>query len=388
MACFRKAERRKAKLRLGLVGPAGSGKTYGALLVAMGLGGKIAMIDTENGSGDLYAGLGDYDVCTLSAPYEVQKYLATIKDAERAGYDVLIIDSLSHAWAGEGGLLDQQGKIADAGRGNSYTAWRQVTPWHNKLVEAMLSSSCHIIATMRAKTEYVMEENERGKKEPRKVGMAPVQRDGMDYEFGVVFDLAANHSAQVSKDRTSLFDGRVFQLSRETGETLRAWLETGAEPPAPPAADAERAELWQWYLSHFGDAERAKAEILQITQGRGSREWTAEDIAALRADRAKIENVRAMELSPSPDVNTEPPAPVIPEDEKDPAEKVKEKIHAITGPDGLYLTGGDLEAFLYEVTKKTDLDKMTMAELSKVEKAARAEMKKKNEEWLKEGEKE
>ena len=347
-------------MRLGLVGPAGSGKTYGALLVAMGLGGKIAMIDTENGSGDLYAGLGDYDVCTLSAPYEVQKYLAAIKDAERAGYDVLIIDSLSHAWAGEGGLLDQQGKIADAGRGNSYTAWRQVTPWHNKLVEAMLSSPCHIIATMRAKTEYVMEENERGKKEPRKVGMAPVQRDGMDYEFGVVFDLSANHSAQVSKDRTSLFDGRVFQLSRETGETLRAWLETGAEPPAPPAADTERAELWQWYLSQFGDAERAKVAILEITQGRGSRDWTAADIAALRAAR---------------DVRTGL-APVIPANDDPPEEKVKDKIRSLTGPEGLDLTGGDLEAFLYEVTKKTDLDKMTMAELRNVEKSARAEMRK------------
>lgn len=358
---FRKAERKKAKLRLGLVGPAGSGKTYGALLVAMGLGGRIAMIDTENGSGDLYAGLGEYDVCTISAPYEVQKYLAAIKDAERAGYDVLIIDSLSHAWAGEGGLLDQQGKIADSGRGNSYTAWRQVTPLHNKLVEAMLSSSCHIIATMRAKTEYVMEENDRGKKEPRKVGMAPVQRDGMDYEFGVVFDLAANHSAQVSKDRTSLFDGRVFQLSKETGETLRTWLETGAEPPAPPAADTERAELWQWYLSHFGDMERAKVAILEVTQGRGSRDWTAGDIAALREDRAKLESAGNL-------------APVIPaDDDPPPEEKVKEKIRALTGPEGLDLTGGDLEAFLYEVTKKTDLDKMTMAELRKVEKAAREE---------------
>lgn len=369
---FRKAERKKAKLRLGIVGPAGSGKTYGALLVAMGLGGKIAMIDTENGSGDLYAGLGEYDVCTLAAPYEVQKYLAAIHDAERAGYDVLIIDSLSHAWAGEGGLLDQQGKIADAGRGNSYTAWRKITPLHNQLVEAMLASPCHIIATMRAKTEYILEENERGKKEPKKVGMAPVQRDGMDYEFGVVFDLAANHTAQVSKDRTSLFDGRVFQLSKGTGETLRAWLETGAEPPAPPAADAERAELWKWYLAHFGDAERAKVEVLEITHGRGSREWTATDIAALHDHRKKIES------------SAEPLTPGIPDDGDSPEEKTKVKIRQLTGPEGLYLTGGDLEAFFYELTKKTDIDQMTMAELSKVEKAARAEMKKKNEKWLKE----
>ena len=219
---FRKAERKKAKLRLGITGPAGSGKTYGALLVAFGLGGKIAMIDTENGSGDLYANLGDYDVCTISAPYEVKKYLAAIHEAEQAGYDIIIIDSLSHAWSGEGGLLDMQGKIAASSRsGNSYAAWREVTPWHNKLIDAMLSSPAHIIATMRSKTEYIQAENERGYKEIRKVGLAPVQRDGMDYEFGVVFDLTANHMATVSKDRTSIFDGQIFALSQDTGKTLR-----------------------------------------------------------------------------------------------------------------------------------------------------------------------
>ena len=171
---FRKAERRKAKLRLGITGPAGSGKTYGALLVAFGLGGKIAMIDTENGS-------GDYDVGSIGAPYTVQKYLQAIHEAESSGYDVVIIDSLSHAWNGEGGLLDMQGRIADQSRMNSFAAWRQVTPLHNKLVETMLASPCHIIATMRSKTEYVQVENERGRTEIRKVGLAPVQREGMDY---------------------------------------------------------------------------------------------------------------------------------------------------------------------------------------------------------------
>jgi hypothetical protein len=172
---FRKAERRQAKLRLGITGPAGSGKTYSALLIAFGLGGKIAMIDTENGSGDLYANLGDYDICTVTAPYDVRKYLALIAEAEKAGYDTIVIDSLSHAWSGEGGLLYMQGKIAAASRSsNSYMAWRQVTPLHNRLIDAMLSSPCHIIATMRSKTEYVQVDNDRGGKEIRKVGLAPV----------------------------------------------------------------------------------------------------------------------------------------------------------------------------------------------------------------------
>lgn len=225
---FRKAQRTKAKLRLALTGPAGSGKTYSSLLIAQGLGGKIAMIDTENGSGDIYSELGDYDICEITAPYDVRKYLQAIHEAEAAGYDVLIIDSLSHAWSGEGGLLDMQGKIAAASKsGNSYAAWRQITPWHNKLIDAMLSSQCHIIATMRSKTEYLQVENERGYKEIRKVGLAPVQREGMDYEFTVVFDINAGHNATVSKDRTSIFDGSIFTITQNTGKILKAWLETG-----------------------------------------------------------------------------------------------------------------------------------------------------------------
>lgn len=255
---FRTAERKKAKLRLGLVGPSGSGKTYSSLLIAKGIGGRIALIDTENGSGDLYAGMKDipqYDISTMSAPYTVEKYLEAIKEAEQAGYSVIIIDSLSHAWAGEGGLLDKQGKIADSGRGNSYTAWRQVTPLHNQLIEKMLTSPCHIIATMRTKVDYVVEADSKGKQVPKKIGLAPIQREGMDYEFTVVFDIDLNHNAQVSKDRTASFDGQIFKPGEETGSTLKAWLDTGsddigAEKPittksktAPKEKTADREQL-------------------------------------------------------------------------------------------------------------------------------------------------
>ena len=226
MSLFHKAERQRAKLRLAITGPAGSGKTYGALLVAFGIGGKIALLDTENGSGDLYASLGDYDVCTMHAPYTITKYITAIKEAEKTGYDILIIDSLSHAWNGEGGLLDVHGSIVDSGRtSNSWAAWRQVTPAQNRLIECILNSNCHVIATMRSKTDYAQIENERGKTEIRKVGLAPVQRDGIDYEFTTVFDLNVNHTVSVSKDRTSIFDGQIFTLSRETGETLKKWLD-------------------------------------------------------------------------------------------------------------------------------------------------------------------
>lgn len=229
---FQRAERKKAKLRLALCAPSGGGKTYSALLLAMGLGGKIAMIDTENGSGELYSGLCEYDVERITAPYTPKKYVAAIKEAEKAGYKVLIIDGLSHAWSGEGGILDMKDAATKASRsGNSYMAWRTITPEHNNLIEAMLTSSIHIIATMRTKTAYEIVEED-GKKKPVKLGLAPVQRDGMEYEFTVVLDLSVDgHIATSSKDRTGLFDGQFMKPSAETGKMLLDWLESGVEPP-------------------------------------------------------------------------------------------------------------------------------------------------------------
>lgn len=224
---IRKAERKKAKLRLGIAAPSGAGKTYSALLMAFGLGGKIGLIDTEHGSGDLYAHLGDYDIINIEAPYTVKKYIEAISAFEAAEYGTVIIDSLSHAWAGDGGLLDKQGKMADRGT-NSFAAWRTITPEHNNLVDAMLRSPCHIIATMRAKQEYVLETNDKGKQQPKKVGMAPVQREGMEYEFTVMLDVDMGHIASASKDRTSLFDGQFFKIDQSTGQRLLSWLETGA----------------------------------------------------------------------------------------------------------------------------------------------------------------
>jgi hypothetical protein len=236
---IRKAERRKAKLRLGISAPSGAGKTYSSLLIAYGLTGdweKIGLIDTENGSGDLYAHLGDYLVLTLEPPYTPLRYVEAIKAFESAGVDCIIIDSLSHAWAGEGGALDIQG-AASAKSGNSWSAWREVTPMHNALVNAMLQSKCHIIATMRAKTEYVQEKNDNGKTIIRKVGLAPIQRDGMEYEFTVMLDLSIQHIASASKDRTGLLDGQYFTPSIETGQKLLEWLEQGIDP------DKQRLDL-------------------------------------------------------------------------------------------------------------------------------------------------
>lgn len=244
---IRKAERKKAKLRLGIAAPSGAGKTYSALLMAFGITGdwsKVGLIDTENGSGDLYAHMGEYMVLPLEAPYTPERYVKAIHAFEQEGAQVIIVDSLSHAWAGSGGALEMVDSSIAAQK-NKFAAWRDVTPKHNELVEAMLQSKSHIIATMRSKTEYVLEEDEKGKKVPKKVGMAPIQRDGMEYEFTVMLDMSVQHIASTSKDRTSLFDGQYFKPSEDTGKKLLEWLETGVDPEQQRKEALEKAQvLW------------------------------------------------------------------------------------------------------------------------------------------------
>lgn len=227
---FRKATRKAAKLRLALIAPSGFGKTYSALRIAKGLGGKVAFVDTEAGSGDLYANDFDYDIIQMNAPFEPKKYVAAIQAAEEAGYDTIILDSLSHAWSGTGGLLDKQGAIADKG-GNSFAAWRTVTPDQTRLIDAILQSKCHVIGTMRSKTEYAIEGGK-----VMKLGLAPVQRDGMEYEFTVVFDVDKTHNGHASKDRTGLFDNRVVPINEDVGKQLKDWLESA---PAPLSQEAK-----------------------------------------------------------------------------------------------------------------------------------------------------
>ena len=235
---FRPAERKRAKLRLCLSGPSGSGKTYSSLLIASGLvpWSKIAVLDTEHSSAELYANLGNYSTLTLEPPYDPLRYVEAIKAAEQAGFEVLIIDSLSHAWNGEGGILDQQGKVTDTKyRGNSFSAWREFTPKHNALINAILASNLHIIATVRSKTEYSLVD-ENGKKQVKKLGLAPVQREGVDYEFSVFMELSIDHTAIATKDRTSIFDGKYFKPNRQVGERLLHWLNntSNSESDATP----------------------------------------------------------------------------------------------------------------------------------------------------------
>jgi len=230
---FAKAERKKSKLRLALAGPSGSGKTYGALLVAKGLGGKIAVIDTEKGSASLYSDLVDFDVLELEPPYSPSNYVSAVKLAEKCGYDVVIIDSITHEWTGSGGCLEMNEETAKAKyRGNTWSAWNDTKAKHRVFIDALLSCQAHIIVTMRSKTETAQVEVN-GKKQVQKLGMKSEQNDGIEYEFTTVLDLIHDGNfALPSKDRTGLFapDCNPFKLSEDIGRKLAEWLDSGKNP--------------------------------------------------------------------------------------------------------------------------------------------------------------
>jgi len=223
---IRKAERVKSKLRLGVAGPSGSGKTMSALKVAKGIGGPVCLIDTERGSGDLYANLYDYSVISLDPPFKPDLLIDAIHAAEKANFSVIIIDSLSHFWSDEGGILDQADKMQNS-RKNRFTLWADLTPQHRRLVNALLNSPRHIIGTMRSKQEYAMETDDKGNASVKKLGLAPVQREGMEYEFTVFFDVSQDHYAKATKDRTNMFKDEVFIMDEQTGARLSKWLEEG-----------------------------------------------------------------------------------------------------------------------------------------------------------------
>jgi hypothetical protein len=217
------AQRKRAKIRLSIQGPSGSGKTFSSLLIAKGLVGewsKICVIDTENHSADLYSHLGNYNVLTLGKPFTPEAYNQAIDLCEKSGIQAIIIDSLSHEWEGEGGILDIHSSMV----GNSFTNWSKVTPRHNALVQRILQSDCHVIATFRTKQDYVLSDKN-GKMVPEKVGLKSVTKDGMDYEFTTVFDLDIHHNANCTKDRTGLFANVPHKLNVETGAKILNWCE-------------------------------------------------------------------------------------------------------------------------------------------------------------------
>lgn len=253
---FQRATKAQAKLRMAIYGPPGSGKTYTALLLACGLagpGGRVAVIDSERGSASKYADLFSFDTCQLgtdprdATPFHPARYEAAIESASREGYAAIVIDSLSHAWSGKGGVLEVVDSITARNKGNSFRSWGGAdggTALQNHLVDTILRSSCHIIVTMRSKVEYVVETNLKGNAVPRRVGTAPVQRGDVEYEFDVIGDMDHSNSMTILKSRCISLSGRVIPKPDSLlSDELASWLSDGEKAPSFGEIEALAAQL-------------------------------------------------------------------------------------------------------------------------------------------------
>lgn len=219
-AGFEKAVRQSIKLRIALIGPSGSGKTYTALRLATGIGGNIALIDTEEKRSLYYADEFNFDRMGFDPPFSPERYITRIEQAEQANYTTIIIDSTSHEWMGKGGLLETHGNMP----GNSYVNWRTITPRHDNFIDKIVRSKCHIIVCLRGKDEYVLTENASNKMVPKKVGIGPQMRDGIEYECTVSFLIdQEKHIASPMKDNTHLFENRFDILTENDGKLLINW---------------------------------------------------------------------------------------------------------------------------------------------------------------------
>ena len=238
---LRKAERKKAKLRIGLGGPSGSGKTYSALLMANGMAPweKIALIDTENGSGELYSDLGPYNVVTLIDDFAPENYVEAIHACENAGMEVIIIDSITHEWDGKGGCLELVDRL-----GGKFQDWGKVTPRHKRFVEAIIQSKCHMITSVRKKQDYDMTKDQNGRVKVEKVGMKEITREGFEYELTLSFELDLRHNAKASKDRTGLFmDRPEMVIDQKVGKELLNWANSGADLSKEDTVTNQKKEI-------------------------------------------------------------------------------------------------------------------------------------------------
>lgn len=238
------ATRKKTKLRLNTSGPAGSGKTMSALLMAKGLVGdwsKIAVIDTENGSASLYSHLGGFNTIDLQAPFSPERYIQAIDACIAGGIECIIIDSSSHEWSGTGGCIEINEHLAQSKfKGNTWSAWSQTTPRHDAFVQKVLQCPAHVITCTRSKMETVMTDD----KKVKKLGMKDIQREGWEYELTVSLSLDRDtHTAQASKDRTELFEGKdPFVVTEKTGEQIRQWCEQGVDAGAELSSAIKQLE--------------------------------------------------------------------------------------------------------------------------------------------------
>jgi hypothetical protein len=282
MSLFKPATRKKVYLKLGLMGPSGSGKTYSALLLAKGLaeGGNIALLDTENGSASLYAGtVAKFDVVDMGPPFTSKKVLSVIDEAVEAGYKVLVIDSITHFWKQI--LADKE--ILDGNGGNSYANWGKVKPKFEEFKNKLLQAPIHIVCCMRAKDEYVLESDAKGKSSPKKVGMGAIMEPGAEYEFTTVFEIGMDHNAIASKDRTTMFADEYAKITEKTGERFMDWMNSGeGEGPTVLATPANEDQ----FITNLDKAKTfsLNAEVTAELKGKLPAEVKLSDWLAARYD--------------------------------------------------------------------------------------------------------
>ena len=290
---FRKAVKHDAKLRFAVCGPSGSGKTYTVLRVATELGGPVALIDTERGSASKYADLFEFDVLELES-YDPQRLIEIIDYAAGKGYRVLCIDSLSHFWIGKDGELDKVDRAARRMQNpNSFAAWKQVTPLHNALIDKIVSAPLHILASMRSKTEWILDREERtGKTVPRKVGLAPVMRDGIEYEFDVCGEMDQENTLVITKTRCPKLAGGVFpKPSKDLADVLKEWLGGAPIEVVGPAPVKDPPTAPKEPVNGAGDAQRAAVltdELAAIWKRMCSPRGVAQEFDALKGSIAAL----------------------------------------------------------------------------------------------------
>jgi hypothetical protein len=338
---FAPAVRKKAKLRLAILGPTGAGKTYTALALASALGPRVAVMDTENGSASLYGEGHPFTFDDFIPPdYEPETYVRAVENAAANGYDVIVLDSLTHAWYS---LLDgvddtAKRKEIEGKKGDSFAAWRDHTPRQRAMVEAIVRAPIHVIATIRTEMETVREGNT-----IRRIGLQPVQRKGLEYEFTVILDIDQQHTALVSKSRMSAIEGKIIpKPGEELGKTLLDWLNTGVEPPkprgyVPPVTTTkgweivhetmgafdgavtlqELGELWKAHAARMNngggqEVARAEREALRQYSKRAAAslddgpQWTPTEDECALVEAIRSHRSRAVLEQPMPDAQIEP----------------------------------------------------------------------------------
>lgn len=372
MSLFQPASKRQLRALVALEGPTGSGKTWTALEWATVLadGGRVAVVDTENGSASYYADRFRFDVLSWPAPYDTNRLRDVIGQAAAAGYAVLIIDSLTHFWSGEGGILDVVNAAGKRAAGNQFAGWAIGTPQLRALIDTMRHTPIHVIATMRSKMEYVQDKDDRsGRTTIRKVGMAPEMRAGIDYEFTVVGELNTEHELMVTKTRCAALDGMVAMPGRagDAARTFAAWLSSGDEMASPDVVARIRALLDAFPDGHRAGAKHAfiarfgRPDELPASQSAAALEWVDAEAARVAADDPFLVTPPAepepAELGPFDGEFGEPaepadsaplPLPTQPGSRGPTAERARKRVFALMKEHGL--TENDRRAATLEAT--------------------------------------